>query len=126
MKLLQKGKDGGPESLVTGYWLIEIKSLFSIVLLRFEHGSREAFHSHVFNCFSWVLSGGLREEHLGSNIEYHFPSLKPFCTYRDTFHKVSSAGRSWVLSFRGPWAATWEESIDGRRRILGHGRVVKG
>jgi hypothetical protein len=125
MKLFYKGKDGGDESLVTGYWLIEIKSLFSIVLLRFDNGTREAFHSHAFNCFSWVLSGCLVEYHIDQRLpEFHNPSCLPFCTYRTTFHKVASLGRSWVLSFRGPWAKTWEESIDGRRRLLSHGRVV--
>jgi len=125
MRLFYKGKDGGDESLVTGYWLIEIKSLFSIVLLRFDDGTREAFHSHAFNCFSWVLSGGLVEYHLGQRLpQFHLPSWIPFCTYRDTFHKVASLGRSWVLSFRGPWAESWEESIDGRRRLLSHGRVI--
>lgn len=41
MKLFKKMKDGGKESTVTGYWLIECKSLFSIVLLKFEGDSRE-------------------------------------------------------------------------------------
>mgnify|MGYP001575993171 CR=1 FL=1 len=57
MKLFYYGKDGGPESHVWGFWLIEAKSLFSIVLLRFENGTREAYHSHAFNSLSWVLRG---------------------------------------------------------------------
>lgn len=39
MKLFSKSHDGGKDSGVTGYWLIESKSLFSIVLLRFSEGS---------------------------------------------------------------------------------------
>ena len=50
-------KDGGPESTVTGYWLIEYKPLFSIVLLKFEGKSRDAFHTHAFNSLSWLISG---------------------------------------------------------------------
>ena len=42
MRLFFYGKDGGQYSTVWGYWLIEIKSLFSVVLLRFEGDSREA------------------------------------------------------------------------------------
>jgi hypothetical protein len=33
MNFLNKTKDGGPESTVWAYWLIEIKSLFSVALL---------------------------------------------------------------------------------------------
>lgn len=53
MKLLFKRKDGGQQSTVTGYWLIEWKNVFSIVLLKFEKGTREAYHTHAFNAFSW-------------------------------------------------------------------------
>lgn len=132
MKLFYKGKDGGNESTVWGYWLVEIKSLFSIVLLCFENGSREAFHNHAFNCFSWVLRGELVEEHLdgeilgSARVNTYKPSIFPFCTYRDTFHKVSSKGRTWVLSFRGPWSKTWKENIDGKEITLTHGRQVVG
>jgi hypothetical protein len=125
MRLFYKGKDGGDESLVTGYWLVEIKSLFSIVLLCFEDGTREAYHNHAFNCFSWVLSGGLLEHHLDGAFEGHGPSCRPFITRRSTFHKVRSAGRTWVLSFRGPWSKTWKESINGEERTLSHGRVIQ-
>jgi len=54
-------KDGGPDSTVTGYWLIESKKWFSIVLLKFEGKSREAFHTHAFNAISWLLKGKLIE-----------------------------------------------------------------
>ena len=57
MKLFKKMKDGGPHSTVTGYWLIEWKAVFSIVLLKFEGKSRETFHTHAFNCISWLISG---------------------------------------------------------------------
>lgn len=110
MKFLTKRKDGGPESTVTGYWLVEIKSLFSVCLLRFDGDSREAFHTHAFNCFSWVLSGSLVEHFIGGEIRHHPASLRPFITLRTDFHKVSSPGRSsWILSFRGPWVKNWRE-----------------
>ena len=124
MKLFSRMKDGGEESLVWGYWLIEIKSLFSIVLLRFENGSREAYHNHAFNCFSWILWGHLIEYILDGPVISRGTSLLPFGTYRTTFHKVESVGRTWVLSFRGPWSNTWKENIDGEEITLTHGRVV--
>ena len=133
MKLLRVMKDGGPLSKVWGYWLIEWKALFSVVLLRFEDGSREAYHSHAFNSVSWVLRGCLEERRMYPPKEWavckivvtHFrPSLRPIITTRDNLHKVHSIGRTWVLSFRGPWADTWKEYLpdEGRTITLTHGR----
>jgi hypothetical protein len=138
MRWFFKGKDGGPESNVTGYWLVECKALFSIVLLCFEKGSREAYHSHAFNAWSWVLWGLLREVSLTSSsamqsggaliqTEYLSPSFKPVYTARDRFHKVyGMADKTWVISFRGPWAQTWKEFFDKTRQYvtLTHGRKV--
>lgn len=124
MKFLETSKDGGPESTVWAHWLIELKGLFSIVLLRFEDGTREAYHSHAFNSVSWVLKGELIEYHQDENKgwDVHWPSFKPVMTYRSTTHMVRSIGRTWVLSFRGPWAKTWNEVVDGEERILTIGR----
>lgn len=128
MKFLNYGKDGGPESHVWGFWFIEIKSLFSVALLHFKHGSREAYHSHAFNCISWVLWGGLSESHIDSpdSSWFHWPRFKPVCTYRDTFHRVHSIGDTWVLTFRGHWAKTWQEYLPktGDTITLTNGREV--
>lgn len=128
MKLFSWGKDGGPKSTVFGFWLTEIKSLVSVVALRFDDGSRDEYHSHAFNSVSWVLSGKLREEHLSGSTEYHRPSLLPVITKRDTFHRVFSEGTTWVISFRGPWAERWKEFDPKTHQytVLGHGRVVDG
>jgi hypothetical protein len=130
VKLFSYGKDGGPNSTVWGYWLIEWKSLFSIALLCFENGSREAYHSHAFNAISWLLKGRLFEMEVSDvdNFPYqagtiYTPSLWPIVTPRKKFHKVRSTGRSWVLTFRGPWNDTWQEHIDGEEIILTHGRM---
>lgn len=101
-----------------GHWLVEWKRWFSIVLLRFEGLSREAFHTHAFGCVSWVLWGMLIEQHLDGRIQVHTPSWRPVITRRSTFHKVDSVGRTWVLSFRGPWAAWWHEYIPETGTIL--------
>lgn len=120
MKLF--GKDGGPESTVWGYFF-ELKRLFSVVLLRFERGSREAYHSHAFHSLNWVLRGHLTEYHLDGRKVTYRPSPWPVLTRRGTFHKVYAEERSWVLSLRGPWARTWREYIPGRGfRTLTHGR----
>jgi hypothetical protein len=132
MKFWKHGKDGGQYSTVDGYWLIEIKWLFSIALLRFGHGSRESFHSHAFNCISWVFGPGqLREEHLTTigtenRVQYHRRSFWPVITRRSTFHRVFSIGTTWVLTFRGPWSKTWREHDPrtGANTTLTHGRKV--
>lgn len=131
MKWFFKSKDGGSESTVTGYWLVEAKSLGSIVLLRFDEGSRDAYHNHAFNCVSWVLRGVLHEECIDSHgdiVEENLyeSSLKPVFTWRDTFHQVNGlAKHTWVLSFRGPWSQTWEEYLPGTQEsvTLTNGRV---
>lgn len=109
MKLLSIGKDGGPESTVTGYWLTEIKRLFSVVLLKFEHGSRDAYHSHAFNSINWVLRGRVTEYNRDGTVTVYGPSLLPIITRRSTFHRVVSEGTTWVFSLRGSWKKTWLE-----------------
>jgi hypothetical protein len=124
MKIFKRGKDGGEESHVHGYWLIEIKSLFSIAVLRFENGSREVYHNHAFDCISWVLNGGLVECHKNGRIQLHSPSLFPIITRRDTYHKVYSTGRTWVFTIRGPWTKEWNETIGDKEITLTNGRKV--
>lgn len=133
MKLFSYGKDGGPESKVWGFWFIEIKWLFSIVLLKFDLGTRPAFHNHAFNCYSWLLSGRLMETVLKKSsdgslrcVNIYVPSVFGFPTYRDTFHQVEALTTSYVLSFRGPWSDTWDEYIpeEDKTVTLTHGRKV--
>lgn len=131
MKILSYGKDGGPNSTVWGFWFIEWKSLFSVAVLVFENGSREAYHNHAFNSISWVLKGKLIEEILDAPeddwVKRYFPSIKPIFTKRNTFHKVTSEGRSWVLTFRGPWAKEWKEYLPKTDEFvtLESGRKIK-
>lgn len=122
--MFKHSKDGGPDSTVDG-WFFEVKSLFTVVLLKFNGDSREAFHGHAFNSISWLLKGFLGEEHLNGGIEMYLPGIRPIITKRETFHKVDSVGVSWVLSFRGPWAKTWEEYHPKTDSFvtLKHGRI---
>jgi len=125
MKLFFKGKDGGQESTVWGYWLIEAKKLFSVVLLNFRGKSREAYHTHAFNSVSWLLNGWLFEQtHAPLGGYLHTPSWRPIITKRSTFHKVDASDNAWVLSFRGPWVDAWQEWLpnESRYRTLTHGR----
>lgn len=124
MKFIETSKDGGPDSNVFAHWLFEAKQLASVVLLQFKNGTREAYHNHAFNCISWVLRGKLEERHLDGRIEYHYPSLLPVITRRETFHQVFSYGTTWVLSFRGPWAKEWKEVENGEEVTLTNGRKV--
>jgi hypothetical protein len=125
MSFIKATKDGGPESRVWMYG-IEVKGLFSVLLLRFDPGSRPAYHSHAFNAVSWLLSGALVERVRLGRLRTYWPSVMPIWTPRECFHQVVSIGRSWVLTFRGPWADTWEEETEeGRITLTGGRRVVR-
>lgn len=118
MKLFKKMKDGGKDSTVVGYWLIEAKSLLSIVLLNFQGKSREAFHTHAFNCWNILLKGELTETLIDGRIRTYKPSLKPFYISKDDFHKVDSKDNSWLISFRGKWSPTWKEYLPETKEVL--------
>jgi len=125
MRLFFKSKDGGPDSSVTGYWLIESKKLFSIVLLKFGGRSREAYHTHAFNAWSWIIPSGLgMMEHLEDGSRKFLKPDSLVFTPRDQMHKVDSTGTTWVLSFRGPWLDNWKEINEHGHQTLTHGRKV--
>lgn len=127
---LFKSKDGGKDSNVIGYWLVEIKYLFSIVILCFNKGSRDAFHNHAFNAVSWIIKGKL-EEHIKEEytvrVEYMTSSLLPYFTPKERMHKVYGiSDKTWVISFRGPWGNTWKEYLPNINKFitLTHGRKI--
>jgi hypothetical protein len=132
MKLLSRSKDGGAESHVWAYWLVELKHLGSVALLQFLPGSRDAFHSHAFSAVSWVLRGRLEEEVMERDSQrtlfygtmVYTPSWRPIWTPRRRCHKVTSVGTTWVLTFRGPWARTWKEYLPGLSTLGFHGRTL--
>ncbi len=126
MRIFYKGKDGGPKSTVDGYWLIEIKNLFSIVLLRFDNGTRTSYHTHAFNALTWYLSGDIVEEFETAPERRYRRRLMPKFTPRGLLHRVRSRGTSWIFSLRGPWTNTWQEWTPGapHRITLAHGRQV--
>lgn len=131
MKLFKKGHDGGPDSGVTGYWLIEWKSVFSIVLLHFSPGSREAYHSHAFSAVTLWLRGRIREESLagsspisgmGPPLVYRPGQFK--YTPRNKFHRIIAGPKgAWALSIRGRWRGNWQEYKNERLINLSNGRV---
>jgi hypothetical protein len=123
-RLFYKKFDGGTKSGVTGYFLIEWKVLFSIGILHFKKGSREAHHNHAFKAFTWWLKGKVTEEKLNGDTKVFTPSLKPKFTPRENAHKVISHEDTYALTFRGPWKDTWNEFIDGEKITLTHGRKV--
>jgi len=109
MKFLQFGTDGGKDSGVTGFWICEIKWLFSIVLLHFKKGSRENYHSHAFNAYSFFISGMVEEQLLNDSPIIWTSSWYPKYTPTSTFHRVNALENTWCLSFRGPWSKYWYE-----------------
>ena len=128
MKLFSISPDGGPESPVRGLFIVEIKSLFSIVILRFATGGREAFHTHAFHALTWFISGSLHEQVLqpdGSIVTRQYRrSFIPKITRRQHNHRVIADRTSWCISIRGPWSRTWTEDTDTHHTILTHGRKI--
>lgn len=123
MKLFSKASDGGKGSGVTGFFLIEWKAAFSIVLLRFNKGTREAYHSHAFNAVTVWLWGDVREWFVGSRVPRRHNVIGGIkFTPRSCFHKVEALETTRALSFRGPWADYWQESRNGKLVTLTHGR----
>lgn len=122
MQFLKVTKDGGPLSRVWAYWLVEVKRLASVALLRFEDGTRDAFHSHAFDAVSWVLTGELEEQTIDGRVRTYRPSLRPIFTARRCCHRVASRRRTWVLTLRGPWSRTWREVTPDGEVVLAHGR----
>ena len=121
MKLFSKAADGGKGSGVTGYFLIEWKRAFSIVLLHFAKGTREAFHEHAFNAWTLWLWGVVVEHHLNGYRKVFSGGMSKF-TPRNCFHKIEALEPTWALSIRGPWMDRWREWRQGRFVTLTHGR----
>jgi len=128
MRLLEKTKDGGNESTVDSYFLIEWKKGFSIALLKFNEGSRENFHSHAFNAWTWFITGDLVEECYKppfNHFNVYKRSIFPKKTSKDNLHRVHSIdGPSWCITIRGPWSDYWTElePATGKTITLTHGR----
>lgn len=122
MRLLEKVKDGGFDSPVDAYVLIEIKSLFSIMILKFN-GTREAFHSHAFNAITLWIKGSVAEFHCNGSIDIYRAGQFKY-TPRSIFHKIlpQNGKSAWALSFRGPWQDTWQEFKQDHFITLTHGR----
>ncbi len=126
MRLLRKTKDGGPSSPVDAFFLVEIKGLFSVALLKFNKGGREQFHTHAFNAITWFLSGRLTEEDMDGSKYQYSNSLMPKYTPKLKNHRVIAGEDSWCLTIRGPWSRMWSEYDPSTKEItiFGHGRVV--
>lgn len=129
MRIWEKVKDGGPDSPVIAYVLIEIKSLFSVMVLHFT-GTRENYHSHAFNAVTVWLKGRVKEMMRDKNgvwsREWKARNVK--FTPRNLLHKIFPYQDSWALSFRGPWQKYWREynPTEKTYTTLTHGRKIVG
>jgi len=124
MKILKWSKDGGPESPVDAFFIVEIKSLFSVALLRFNKGGREAYHTHAFNAWTWFISGDLVEQDINGEFHIYERSIVPKITRRTKNHRVIADKTSWCFTVRGPWSDTWTEDTETHHTVLTHGRRI--
>lgn len=109
MRFLFSGSDGGKNSGVTGYWLVEWKKGFSINLIKFEPNHRENYHSHAFNALTWWLKGTATEEFPNGEVKKWKPSFWPKFTPRSNIHRYKPKSTVWAFTVRGPWVDTWKE-----------------
>ena len=125
---MSKTKDGGPKSPVDAYFLIEVKGLFSIALLKFNKGCREEYHTHAFDAFTWFLKGDLQEEDVNGDKLTYKRSLIPKVTLKDKNHRVKANEDSWCFTLRGPWCDSWTEYNENTdmTTVLSNHRVVLG
>ena len=123
MRIFNKTFDGGPNSSVQAYFLIEIKGLISIALLKFNKGGRDVFHTHAFNALTWFIKGDIIEHDINGDSYIYNRTILPKITRRSKNHKVLARETSWVFTIRGPWVNTWtEDTLAGKHTVLTHGR----
>ena len=130
IKLFTKAKDGGPNSPVDAYFLIEWKGLFSVALLKFNKGKREEYHTHAFDALTWFLKGDLVEERLigiGVLVKQYKRSFIPKVTTKANLHRVKANEDSWCLTLRGPWSKYWTEydEVSKVATLLSTGRKIE-
>lgn len=118
MRFFEKAKDGGSESPVDAYFLFEIKPLFSIAMLKFNKGSRENYHTHAFNAFTWFICGDLVEQDVSGKLYKYGRSLIPKITLKEKNHRVIAAETSWCLTLRGKWCGKWTEYNEKENKTI--------
>jgi hypothetical protein len=129
-RFFHKKPDGGKDSGVTGYFLIEWKIFFSIGILHFKKGTREAYHNHSFDALTFWLKGLVTEEKINpsnrseKNRKNYKNSLIPKFTSKSNFHKIIAHKDTYALTFRGPWKDTWNELRKENLVTLTHGRKI--
>jgi len=123
---LKKRKDGGPNSPVDAYFLVELKGFFSIAILKFNKGGREAFHSHAFDALTWFIKGELVEEDVSGDLLEYKRSVRPKVTLKNKNHRVKAVVDSWCFTIRGPWVESWTEYKEDsdQTTFFKHGRSV--
>ena len=126
MLFFNKRKDGGSKSNVDGYFLIELKSLFSVAVLKFNEGAREEFHSHAFDALTWFVKGDLTEEDVDGSLYTYRKSFIPKLTPKNKVHRVIANKDSWCFTLRGKWVEKWFEITSDKKIKVNftHGRKV--
>jgi len=126
MFLFKKRKDGGKDSPVNAYFLVESKRFGSIAFLKFNKGGREVFHTHAFNALTWFIKGDLKEEDVNGNLYTYSKSFTPKLTPKDKNHRVSATVDSWCFTLRGSWCDKWVEYDRTKNQTteFTHGRAI--
>ena len=126
MQIFQLVKISLGEGYLHRLAIIEIKSLFSIYVHKFNTIAQDRFHTHAFNGLAFVIKGGYDEEYKDST-GIHLKTIKPGFRYipREYNHRLLKSKPNTIsILFAGPWGKYWTEEKDGRVRTLTWNRKV--
>jgi len=97
---------------VTRYTLMEFRHFFSVYFHHIDTQAQDRFHTHAFNSYAWVLSGGYTDvTRDGIKHEYRAGDLRYIP--REFNHKLTKAlPDTLTLLVTGPYAGIWTEELD--------------
>lgn len=114
------------EGFVDRWTLFENKRFGGVYFHSWNTIRQDRFHTHAFNGWAWLISGGYEEEEM-VNDQIFLKSIKPGIRYipKEYNHRIlKSQPHTYSLLVAGPWSKTWTEETDKWKSVLGWNRNV--
>lgn len=126
MTLFKKKKVALGEGHVIQYTFFEFKRFGGIWFYNWKTIDQMRFHTHAFNAYAILLSGGYSEEirHSDGSISKNDVENKFKLRYipREYCHRIcESKKNTWTVVFFGSWAKTWKEYFPIRDEWVTYG-----
>lgn len=106
--------------------LFENKRIGGVYFHSWNTIKQDRFHTHAFNGWAWLISGGYEEEEMVNN-QILLKRIKPGIRYipKEYNHRIlKSQPRTYSLLIAGPWSKMWTEETDKWKSVLGWNRNV--